>query len=96
MNAKFKKKWVKALVSGEYKQCHGALRRANAHGKRFCCLGVARNILDPISRRGDAGCLVDEHANKIGLDHLIQAELASMNDAGVPFEVIAGFIDQHL
>lgn len=96
MDAKFKKKWVKALVSGEYKQCRGVLRRADAHGERFCCLGVARNILDPLSRRGDAGYLVDEHANKIGLDSLVQAELASMNDAGVPFEVIAGFIDQSL
>jgi hypothetical protein len=31
------RKWVKALRSGEYRQCTNQLR----YGQRYCCLGVA-------------------------------------------------------
>jgi hypothetical protein len=41
MNANAKK-WVKALLSGKYKQARGALhRKSNKGGDSFCCLGVA-------------------------------------------------------
>jgi hypothetical protein len=36
MNPKIKKKWIKALTSGKYKQAKGMLRKGDA----FCCLGV--------------------------------------------------------
>lgn len=36
MNKQIKKRWTKALRSGDYPQTRGALR--NQHG--FCCLGV--------------------------------------------------------
>jgi len=36
MNKTIKKKWVKALRSGEYKQGRNWLRK----GDRFCCLGI--------------------------------------------------------
>ncbi len=34
------KKWVKALLSGKYKQADGQLR----DGDKFCCLGVACDL----------------------------------------------------
>lgn len=37
----FKKKWVDALRSGEFEQCHGKLH----DGIGYCCLGVACKIL---------------------------------------------------
>jgi len=40
MKERIKNKWVKALRSGEYKQCKGQLKR---NGK-FCCLGVLSEI----------------------------------------------------
>lgn len=36
MNKTIKRRWIKALTSGKYKQGKGALKR----GDRFCCLGV--------------------------------------------------------
>lgn len=44
MDAKLKKKWIKALRSGRYKQARGTLKRGTAH----CCLGVLYRI-----QRGD-------------------------------------------
>jgi hypothetical protein len=38
----FKKAWIKALRSGEYRQCAGRLVNDN---DEFCCLGVAANLL---------------------------------------------------
>lgn len=46
----FKKQWVQALQSGEYKQGNGTLREAQYNeditvaGYVFCCLGVACDI----------------------------------------------------
>ena len=40
MNKKVKKKWLKALRSGKYKQTTGQLKRDN----KFCCLGVLCDI----------------------------------------------------
>lgn len=37
-----KRKWIKALRSGEYDQDTGVL--CSADGKRFCCLGVLADI----------------------------------------------------
>jgi len=47
-NKKMKKrvmnKWVKALRSGEYRQCKGSMVETNGKGDKFCCLGVLTNI----------------------------------------------------
>lgn len=40
VNVEALRKWVLALVSGEYKQGKGVLRR----GDKYCCLGVACEI----------------------------------------------------
>jgi hypothetical protein len=83
MDKELKNKWVKALCSGEYEQGAGQLR----DGAQFCCLGV----LAEISRSRYAG--YEALASKRLLDTEIQYELGKVNDAGVPFEVIAGLID---
>ncbi len=44
MNADVKKKWIKALLSGDYKQARGSLQNRDG----FCCLGV----LCDISKKG--------------------------------------------
>jgi hypothetical protein len=43
LNKRFKKRWLKALRSGDYKQARNSLH--NEVG--FCCLGVATDICDP-------------------------------------------------
>jgi hypothetical protein len=42
MKSKIKKKWLKALRSGDYKQTIGALKRQRgaAGNAAYCCLGV--------------------------------------------------------
>lgn len=40
MKRSIARKWIKALESGEYKQCKGQLRK----GDSFCCLGVLCNL----------------------------------------------------
>ena len=44
INQEFKKKWIAALLSGEYEQGVGLLRNED---NKFCCLGVACNLIDP-------------------------------------------------
>lgn len=43
MDAKLKRKWVKALRSGEYLQGRGQL--VSDDGKNFCCLGVLADVM---------------------------------------------------
>jgi len=45
MNKKVKKKWIRALRSGQYDQVQGTLCAETASDKTgFCCLGVLCNI----------------------------------------------------
>ena len=43
MTPEFKAKWVAALRSGKYQQGRDVLR----NGDKFCCLGVACDLIDP-------------------------------------------------
>lgn len=87
MEPKLKAKWVKALCSGKYKQGKGYLKRKG----RYCCLGVLGEL---------CGIDLEKHKhylpvkNTISFNH--QCKLAGMNDKGVPFEMIAGFIKETL
>lgn len=40
MNKKLKQKWVSALRSGKFEQCHNIL----SDGRGYCCLGVLAKI----------------------------------------------------
>lgn len=44
MNKKLKKKWVKALRSGEYDQGRNVLCRVDSEGAKYCCLGVLYEV----------------------------------------------------
>lgn len=44
MKPELKKRWVKALRSGKYKQGKNYLRRQTPEGDRYCCLGVLCEI----------------------------------------------------
>lgn len=52
MDAKLKRKWIKALRSGEYDQTQGALCDG---GTSFCCLGVLVNIQGSYWHENDDG-----------------------------------------
>ena len=80
-------RWITALRSGDYKQCIAYLRRDGGH----CCLGVAEDALFLKREKAYVGFIGESF-----LPEEIQWGLSSMNDAGVPFEVIAGFIQENI
>lgn len=41
-----RKKWIKALRSGKYKQGRQALCREDVSGNRYCCLGVLCDVFN--------------------------------------------------
>ena len=43
MDARLKRKWLKALRSGEYRQ--GRYLLVSDNGKNFCCLGVLADVM---------------------------------------------------
>ena len=45
LDPEMKKIWLEALDSGEYKQGKGSLCVETKSGPRFCCLGVAADVL---------------------------------------------------
>lgn len=104
----FKKKWIAALRSGKYKQ--GTRGLYTLHGNSYCCLGVAAKVLGKVIPE-ESGMLDSGHGiNTSGIPPIligcysatndipdnIPSAFAVLNDNGVPFEVIAGFIDANL
>lgn len=67
LNKAFKKKWVKALRSGDYKQTDAYLYNRGLDG--YCCLGVACKVLgadnDELTRKSFPS---DEFLFKMGFD----------------------------
>ena len=94
MDAKLKAKWVKALRSGKYKQAFGRLHYSEPN--TFCCMGVlGRQLGLSTMQLGSHGRLyILNRDTPVPMRH--EGALADMNDAGVPFEVIAGFIQENL
>jgi hypothetical protein len=109
MNKIVKKKWLKALRSGEYKQGGGRLRSGN----KYCCLGVlcdltpevkwVTNIVDASARylvesgtQQVFGFLPVDLREKLGISPDEQKELSLLNDNGYTFEEIANVIEEHL
>lgn len=88
MNRKLKAQWVKALRSGEYEQMAPAL--CYQEGGKYCCLGVLATVA------GQRGTQLRPWFEEIGLENDILNEFITMNDEGVPFEVIAGVIREAL
>lgn len=109
---KFKAKWLKALRSGKYKQGNGNLKTGKGKNARYCCLGVACDIVGAKSitdkgfiRTGsDIRGITKVPKLLIGSDYgyeddynPIVEKLATMNDlTGSSFKEIANYIEKHL
>jgi hypothetical protein len=85
-----KRKWLKALRSGEYQQGRGKLYESE---NVMCCIGVGAAVLDnDVSRNNTFDC-----AEIIGLDEEARERLVEMNDKkNWSFERIATWIEKHL
>ena len=79
--------WIDALRSDEYEQRTGHLHIDGGH----CCLGVAENVLC-LKGQTHSSCFLGEEF----LPREIQVCLSRMNDSGVTFDVIAGFIEEKI
>ena len=89
-----KKKWIKALESGRYKQTRASLE----FDGRYCCLGVLCKTMriDPQIVKSNFELLSESFLEKIGLSEAEQSKLASMNDEGKSFTEIAAHIRANL
>lgn len=107
MNKWVKRKWVRALRSGEYTQGQGWLvQGTDEEGYRHCCLGVLACEMVPeyVRRQGTSEPGVDKKTDLLpddlgimfGLDFATQDRLAELNDQGGSFTAIANWIDKHL
>lgn len=81
MDQAIKKKWVKALRSGEYRQGSGVLK----DGRKFCCLGVLCDIQGADWKKVEdaVGCLETDRLPRqlnAGLRQTQRQKLARMND----------------
>ena len=90
MNRYWKRKWVEALTSGEYKQCTGLL---HANGG-YCCLGVLADIsteFDWVKEPGQpwyavtpSSCVTTDFAGNfsVGYDTLLPLETSLITGLG--------------
>ena len=104
----FKKKWLAALRSGEFKQGEGNLEfkkeAFEKSDKEYCCLGVACRIMHPKMKFGNSGYLEGKRFENIKVpeilkgddENIIVKKLSEMNDKGKSFKVIAAYIDKNL
>lgn len=108
INASIKKKWLKALRSGDFAQSTGGLKNDDG----YCCLGVLAEVADPEQKTWDTGCVffgakTEPYGNSI-TDGAAQVELlggrippktmgrlvAMNDDAGLTFNEIADYIEK--
>lgn len=108
MKPDWKKKWVTALRSGEYKQGQGLLRRREKGGDVYCCLGVLAHLVAPEewskNTRYNGAYLHNEGYQNLGY-HIFEMvglppetsdHLVDMNDTGKRFTTIAKWIEENL
>lgn len=87
MNAKIKRRWVRALLSGKFKQGKGSLAKVDRRNVlRHCCLGVLCEIAakDGIVKRNDFNGVIMFDSSETYLPDSVQkwAGLPN-NDMGV-------------
>ena len=93
----WKKKWLRALRSGEFEQGTGMLEDNNS----YCCWGVLCNISGYSSVPEESFAPVSvcarvfETGSVVDIDKT-QKTLAAMNDKGKDFNTIADFIERSL
>lgn len=97
--------WVNALRSGKYKQGKSRLKQKYKDGStRFCCLGVAADLLKLDSKSHQIlqsvsipyNSSVEMYSYDLFLGKDIQIELAELNDDGKDFEYIADYIESNI
>ena len=109
MNPKVKKKWLKALRSGEYRQGRDRLITEPGRGRNvsddyeFCCLGVVQNLY---CLEKNETFLEDKFWHPVlsqdaeewaGLRYSVQGNLANLNDVnGWSFKRIANWAEKNL
>jgi hypothetical protein len=109
MDKKWKRKWVKALRSGEYKQAKGALKKRGG----YCCLGVLCDVVKKELHQewDDEGAFLNYDASLppkvmllVGLDtsfaeyintKIKDKNLMEDNDCGKSFKQIANTIERY-
>lgn len=107
----FKKKWLKALRSGEFTQ---AKRVLFSNGGGYCCLGVACRIAHPKMDIINKGFMDKDDFGKklkdIKVPNILKGsngtmdddynpivdKLSKMNDDGKSFKMIASYIEKNL
>ena len=97
MTPEFKALWIEALRSGKYEQGRGALRM----GDKFCCLGVACDLIDQgawdgVGMPGWNGCGYGS-TNLPFINSDKAMHLAELNDKEqLGFKEIADYIEAHI
>jgi hypothetical protein len=97
---RLRKRWIAALLSGKFEQAVGALK--NSFG--FCCLGVYCQVVAPTKWRVtyaplhpaaefDTDFLSVQSYERLMITHDDGRALAKLNDASVPFDLIASVIE---
>ena len=97
MDAEIKRKWIKALRSGKYKQGRFKLARLDKDSdiQFFCCIGVGFCVSS--SNANVFGIITCTASLALGLDAEQQDILVQMNDvAENNFAEIADYIEQNL
>lgn len=109
MNKWVKRKWVRALRSGGYRQTQRwTIIKEDDGSLGYCCLGVLACEMAPEFIRphpyneeafgidGKTTILPDDFAILLGLSQNAQSTLASLNDEGKTFDEIADYIEENL
>ncbi len=108
MKARWKKKWLAALRSGEYRQGREALRQRVKKSDAYCCLGVLADLVAPEewSKKPNSKRFYRHNEGyenlsygtfeQVGLDPHISNRLVDMNDSGQSFTTIAAWIEKNL
>lgn len=99
----FRQEWVEALRSGRYAQGARRLRQTTPDGQEVhCCLGVAADLIDPDGWETLQATVTNVqyvwHGSRTTVLppflHKGYHNLATLNDRGISFEIIAKVIEQ--
>lgn len=108
MDKTLKRKWVKALRSGQYRQGKKVLCRSTPRGDYFCCLGVLADVrgekwVEASKNKKGVLAIADgperHETQEYGHDLLHQEHrqfLMRMNDFGKRFTTIANWIEKNI
>lgn len=95
MTATDKRKWLKALRSGEWRKGRGYLR--NPQGGGYCCLGVANEIFE-LGLPTDKGTLWThdhrQYSIRVLLPREVQDVLAEANDKNAGYAAAIEIIER--